>query len=254
MALVKKAVETNTIVGTFEDVNEDSGSVVAEVDADVAEVATANPNVQDKVKVQATAVIAKAQNTAVGAVAKFQTSLTNFENALPAVDFGVLPRLKGSNGMVMDGDDAKLGDEIQITLISFNDQYVITPGVDEKEATKSVRYSLDGVTIDATGESVATYIQMLKDVEGFDKAEMKKYVELVGILNSSSKDSEHLGNMVQVSLSPQSRKSFEAYRLQKSVKIRMGKDKEEGAEELTLRAVVKSMGNYTFTILQVSDK
>lgn len=253
MALVKKTVaDVNTVAGDFEDVTENE---VIEDEAQNAANTKDKPTVADRVKVEATVAVAKAANTAVGAVGtKFQASLGSFENALPAVDFGVLPRIKGSNGMLMDGDGGKLGELAQITLISFNDQFVITPGVDDKESTKFVKYSLDGVTIDATGESVATYIQMLKEVEGYDKAEMKKYCELVGILNSSEKKSEHEGNMVQVSLSPQSRKSFEAYRLQQSVKIKMGRATEEGSEELTLRAVVKTMGNYEFTSINISDK
>lgn len=212
------------------------------------------PTAEDKAKVAAVNAVAKAQSTAVGSVGKFQTALQAYEDALPAIDFGVLPRLKGSNGLILDADNAKLGSEVQITLISFNNQFVITPGEDSDEATKLVKYSSDGVTIDETGQSVADYIKYLVDVEGYKDASSKHYLELVGILNSAEKDTEHLGNMVQLSLSPQSRKSFEAYRLQKSVKIRMGRDTEEGAEELTIRAVVKTMGNYTFTILQVTDK
>lgn len=251
MALTKKpAVVENEVLaaGGFEDVdaNEQGGETEAAN-------ATA-PSTTDKVKVEAATAIAKAQNTAVGTPRKFETALQSFENALPPVDFGVLPRLKGSNGLIMDGDNAKLGSKLQMTLISFNDQYVITPGSDEVEATKLVRYSLDGLTIDSTGETVASYINKLKTVDGYPDADMKKYCELVGILNTAEKDSEHVGNMVQISLSPQSRKSFEAYRLQRSVKIRMGREVEEGSEELTVTAVVKTMGNYTFTILQVSDK
>lgn len=248
MALVKKPVEATTqTAGTFED---DDTTVAA---AAVVEQDT-KPSAEDKAKVSATVAVAKAQTTAVGAVGKFQTALQSFENALPAIDFGVLPRLKGSNGLILDNDNGKLGSEIQMTLISFNDQYVVTPGEDSDEATKLVKYSSDGITIDETGQAVAEYIQMLVEVEGYKDASVKHYLELVGILNSSEKESEHVGNMVQVSLSPQSRKAFEAHRLQKSVKIRMGRDTEEGAEEIKIKAVVKTMGSFTFTILQVSDK
>lgn len=246
MALVKKpAVETSA---AFEEVDTVEGTVET-----VAE-QSAKPTAADKVKVAASVAVASAKNTAVGAVGKFETALSGYENALPAIDFGVLPRLKGSNGMIMDGDNSKLGAEVRITLISFNDQYVITPGVDDPAATKFVKYSADGITIDSTGQSVASYIQQLKDVDGYEDADVKKYCEVIGILNKAEKETEHVGNMVQLSLSPQSRKSFEAYRLQQSVKIKMGRATEEGSEELVFRAVVKTMGNYTFTILQASDK
>lgn len=247
MALVKKPAASET-AGAFEE-DETTGTVEAD------EEVKASPTATDKAKVSASAAIAKAQTTAVGAVApKMVAVLSDFENALPPVDFGVLPRLKGSQGLILDGDNHKLGSTLQMTLISFNDLYVITTGEDDEASNSLVRYSLDGSTIDSTGEAVSDYIQRLKDVEGYEGAEMKRYCELVGILNSSDVESDHLGNMVQISLSPQSRKAWEAYRLQRSVKIRMGKETVEGSEELTIRAVVKTMGKFTFTVLQVSDK
>ena len=240
MALVKKEV------AAFEEVDAVEGTVET-----VAE-QTAQPTAADKAKVAATVAIATVKSTAVGAVGKFSTVLSDFENVIPAMDFGVLPRLKGSNGLILDGDNNKLGDEVQITLVSWNNNYVITPGSDDDEATKLVKYSTDGVTIDATGQSVADYIEQLRNVEGMKDAEMKHYIELIGILNSSTTDSEHAGNMVQISLSPQSRKSFEAYRIQQSVKIKMGRVEAEDSEELTVRAAVKTMGKFTFTILVLS--
>lgn len=247
MALVKKEVAAAP-VGAFEEVVEGAEQQVETV-AEQASAAKAQPSAVDKAKVEATVAVAKAKNTAVGAVGKFETVLSNLENALPAVDFGVLPRLKGSNGLILDGDNAKLGNEITITLISFNDQYVVTPGEDDDEATKLVKYSTDGVTIDATGQMVADYIHQLKTVDGYENAESKHYVELIGILNSSAIESEHKDNMVQISLSPQSRKAFEAYRIQQSVKVKMGRIEAAGTEEIKISAVVKTMGKFTFTVL-----
>ncbi len=259
MALVKKVAETTSVAaGQFEEIENEGTTVDNAAEATVetaaeAAAADAKPSVADKAKVAATVAVAKAQTTAVGAVApKFETALGGYQNALPAIDFGVLPRIKASNGAAMDGDDNRLGETFQMTLISFNDNYVVTPGVDDAKSTEFVRYSLDGVTIDSTGQLVSDYINELKTVEGYKDAEMKNYLDVIGILNSSEKPSEHLGNMVQVSMSPQSRKSFEAYRLQQSVKIKMGRAVEEGSEELTFKAVVKTMGNYTFTSFQVS--
>ncbi|MDI1360636.1 hypothetical protein [Methylotenera sp.] len=248
MALVKKpAVVAETTVGQFEEVEgEQTVETVAE---------QAAPSAADKVKVEATVAIAKAQNTAVGAVApKFQTVLSEFENALPIIDFGVIPRLKGSNGQIMDGDNASLGNNVQITLVSFNDQFVLTPGEDSDEATKLVRYSSDGVTIDATGQSVAEYINYLVVTEGYKDASVKHYLEVIGILNTAAEGQKHLGDMVQLSLSPQSRKAFDGYRIQRSVKVRMGKVPADGSEEITFRAKVKTMGKFTFTVLEASDK
>ena len=244
MALVKKAAETSETSAAFEEVESGAEQAVETVAEQAVEKAAAAP-----------APAVRTQNTAVAApLAKMVAVLADYQNALPAVDFGVLPRLKGSNGLIFDGDNAKLGATIQLTLISWNDQFVITPGDDDDASREFVKYSLDGKTIDSTGVAVSAYIERLKTVDGFKDAEMKQYCELVGILNHSDSASEHVGNMVQISLSPQSRKAFEAYRLQRSVKVKMNRETLEGSEELTIRAVVKTMGKFTFTVLQVSDK
>lgn len=212
--------------------------------------ATAQSNAADV----ANTAIAKASTTSAVAVGKLQTILADIENALPAVEFGVLPRLVGSNGQVMDGDKKLFGDSIKLTLVSWNKNFVISPGDDSDEAKALVRYSRDGVTIDDTGESVVEYLKNLREVEQYPDANVKEYCELVGILNEAAKPCEHVGGMVQISLSPQSRKSFEGYRLQQSVKVRLGQAAPEGQENIVIRAEVKSMGNNTFTLLKVSDK
>jgi hypothetical protein len=246
MAIVKNAAQA----GTFETVENEAENVQEQA---------VSPTATDAVKVEATVALAQIKNTAVGAVGKFSTVLADLENALPAVDFGVLPRFKANAGMIFDGDNAKVGDTIKITLISFNDQYVITPGVDDDEATKFVKYSADGITVDGTGQLVSEYINQLVTVEGYKLAEVKQYVELIGILNAAElagKDSgsEHIGNMVQVSCSPVSRKSFEAYRIQRSVKVQMGREDAATSQELVIRATAKTYGKFNFTAFAISDK
>jgi hypothetical protein len=115
-----------------------------------------------------------------------------------------------------------------------------------------VAYSTDGKVIDETGELVTDYVRKLKDDEGYEDAACKHYVELVGILNGSAKDSEYEGQLVMISLSPQSRKQFEGYRLQRSVQIRMGRIDAEshGSENLKLNAESKKMGSNTFTLVK----
>jgi hypothetical protein len=113
-----------------------------------------------------------------------------------------------------------------------------------------VRYSKDGQTIDGTGESVAAYLKKLRETDGYDQAAVKQYCELVVLLSKSEKPSEHVGNMVQISLSPQSRKLFEGYRYQESVKVALKKRSAEGIEQIRVSTEVKSQGQNTFTLLK----
>lgn len=203
-------------------------------------------------KVESTTAIAKAQASSVVASGPMKAILADKENALPAVDFGVLPRLTGSNGNVLDSDKKPMGTWIKLSLISWNKQFVISPGDDSDEAKALVRYSRDGVTIDETGENVNEYLNVLRTTNGYDDASVKEYCELIGILENAEKANDAVGQMVQVSLSPQSRKGFEAYRLQRSVLVKMGRATEEGSEKLKITTELKTFGANTFTLLKIA--
>jgi len=228
----------------FED--DDNGTTTAQRPAD--------PVVAEQV---ASTAIAKAAASSV-AVARDrpQAAFQDLKNALPPMDFGVLPRLVGANGIVMDADKNKLGVFIDLDLVSYNDEFVVSPGDDSAEAKKHVRYSADGKTINETGEDVAEYLKHLREVEEYPKANVKQYLQLVGILTASEKESEHKDGMVQVSLSPQSRKLFEGFQIQQGVKVLMGTAPavEEGkSPKIRLTADSRTLGDNTFTVLKPSQ-
>jgi hypothetical protein len=241
-------VETRPLAAAATAANEGSGS-----SAPVAEkTEPAVTTVPDTAGVPVGNEVAAARTTAVARPnAKMVTLLEDLKNALPAIEFGVLPRLTGSNGQIMDADKNKLGEQIEVQLISWNDEFCATPGDDSDEAKEKVKYSRDGTTLDGTGASVADYIKLLQ-TEGYSKASVKKYTQLICILTDSAKPSEHVGNMVLVSLSPQSGKSFQGYQLQESVKVARGKRSADGVENLVISTQVKSKNNKDFTLLNVT--
>lgn len=180
--------------------------------------------------------------------------LLEFKDAMPALEFGVLPRLVASNGNFLDPDKKALGSEIRLELLSWNDTFVLSPGDDSEAAKKATRFSRDGISINDSGESCAEYLRYLREDLNYPKAAMKVYVELVGFLVSTNgKAGELNGQMVMVSLSPQSRKRFQAYQLQLAVKARQGKVAADAAPILTLRCEVTSMGGKNFTLVKISD-
>jgi hypothetical protein len=83
---------------------------------------------------------------------------------------------------------------------------------------------------------------------------VKEYVEVLGILDKAAAESApHVGDMVQISLSPQSRKKFEAFRIQESVKARINSANALGAEpKVRFTAEAKSMNGNNFTLLTMS--
>lgn len=237
MALVKEKPAAAKPAGKFE---EDST------------VAAPAPAVNEpKAAAEATTAIVKAKSSSLAALGKFEAALVAQQNAMPPVDYGTFPRLVGSSGNVMDKDGRILGSYIDMTLLSWNETFVVSPGVDTDEAKEAVKYSRDGVTIDDTKQPVADYLKQLRETEGYKDASSKRYIELVGVLEAAEKDKTHVGQLVQVSLSPQSLKSFEAYRANASVMIRLGRQEAEGVESLRVTPEVKTKGAKSFTLLKV---
>lgn len=208
---------------------------------------------------------AAASTTAIAATApaslpalggKFNDVFKTLANALPTLDFGTIPRIIGAQGAaVVKGNgsaDLDLGETIDITLLSFNDEFCVSPGSSKDEDKKHVKYSRDGKTIEGTGESVNDYLNMLRTTLGLTEANVKRYVHLVGTLDDAQKKpaGAPFGDMVCVSLSPQSVKKWEGYRLQESVKAARGAS--TPSERVRLTAVKKSAPGLNWVELHAS--
>lgn len=253
MALRKNTNTEAAAKPAFEDIDGDT-TVVEQDSAAEAAATSAKPAAEAAPAAQEakTTAVVPAAAKSLAKAQKLETVLVDLENAIPKLDFGVIPRLVATQGSFQDADGKSLGDEVNFTLVSFNNQFIVSPGDDSEAAKEFVAYSTDGKVIDETGELVTDYVRKLKEDEGYEDAACKHYVELVGILNGSAKDSEYEGQLVMISLSPQSRKQFEGYRLQRSVQIRMGRIDAEshGSENLKLNAESKKMGSNTFTLVK----
>lgn len=150
-------------------------------------------------------------------------------------DFGTLPRLRATNGNIFDDKDRNLGQHAVIQIISWNLQYVMDP-CDNKAPSELVRYSYDSKVIDdGTGDTIADYILALK-ASGHACAACKTYGELVCVLLSSQKQSDLVGEMVTVQLSPTSLKAFEGYKLQRTFKASQGMASPDESEPVRLDA------------------
>lgn len=227
----------------FENPDEESDVAVAETAAPAAEKPAAN--------------VPATRTATGGAVAAPRPNMADcdvigaLKDALPPVEYGEGVRLVGSNGQLMDDDKKLLGDSITLVLLSWNHRYVISPGENGAEAKEHARYSLDGVTT-SKGENVDEYLANLRDKMGYSKASKKLYVDLFGILEAAGKPSDHVGNTVSVSLSPDSVKAFTGMRRDVVVKKMLGQidvDASAGVR-LTISTEIKSANGNTWTRLQ----
>ena len=167
------------------------------------------------------------------------------------VDYDTFERLKSGPGNIMDANGQSLGDEILMTVMSWQDAWDISPGTNDTAGKEVVRYSNDGVTISGTGQMISEYLAEIRP--NFPKAELKAKVILVGILDNAAKPTALLGKTVQISLSQQSRKTWDRYRYDRTLQIQMGKAKPEGAENIRIQALSRRTGTNDWTLLQVSD-
>lgn len=222
------------------------------------------PTAQDTSKVSATTAIAKAQTTGIVPAKvgrKFQPALIEFQDVIgqddiEALGIGAFPRITADlSGLVMD-KTREIGKSIKLELLSWNLRYIVTPGVDNEEANSLVRYSNDGLTISGTGESVVDYVKQLKDVEGYEKASVKTYMDLWGNLASEG-DGPEIDpadrQMIVVQLSPQSMSQFKALQMVRGVKISQGVVSAEEPFLVTITGESKTLnskrfGFMTFTI------
>jgi hypothetical protein len=215
------------------------------------------PKVSDdaaaKAGVSASTAVAKIAAGSLAHAIKTENVLAKMRDAIPAVEFGTFPRLIGANGAVCVKTDnsRNLGETVDVQLLSWSETFVVSPGSDKEEAKDFVRYSRDGVTIDETGEDVNQYLKYLRETEGYKDASKKKYIELIGFLTASQKSGGPTGEIVQVSLSPQSLLTFQAYMANVAVRVRLGQITAEGVENIRVTAEGKSGNGRNWTILKV---
>jgi hypothetical protein len=236
--------------------------------AAVQEAAAPAANDEAKPAATGTAVAPKASVTALTRPGKAPLALfEGLKDAMPRLDFGVLPRIVANAGVFQDrsNNNANLGDTIVVELVSFNDEFVLTPGVDNADAKELVAYSADGLTVDGDGRSCEEYLRFLREDQSYETAKMKQYTQLVGLLLEAKKGdkavpTELIESLVLVSLSPQSKKNFDGFRVQEAVKVRLGKravpseDGNDGSNVLVLSTEARSDGKNSWTVIKVAGK
>lgn len=196
-------------------------------------------------------VVVKKQGAALAPITggKFNFIVDTFKDIVEPLEWGTIPKITAKQGMFFDNDKNSLGNELEFTLVSFNSSFRVDPnaGNDDKDAFKDhARYSHDNVTLnDGSGVTVAEYLAELK--ESYPRATVKEYFELLVILNDSIEENENIGNMVQLSLSPESVKQFKSYKMQSTVKVARKVITPEQVPEMTAKAKIIN-GDFTYTI------
>ncbi len=181
---------------------------------------------------------------------KLVLALDFCKDATAPYDFGALPRITSEQGTLLC-DKENLGNQIEITIMSYNDAYTIAPN-DNDAPGDLCRYSYDGVTLnDGSGMTVEEHITELRGL-GYKKAGSTRRYEIIALLDDAIEDHDEIGSVVQLSLSNQSAKQFDRYKLNAAVNIRKGGLTEEDSARVTVTAKTKTFA-FTFTMMRFSS-
>lgn len=192
------------------------------------------------------------RSTAVASMQAGHQFMDSLKDAL-RVDWDTLNRIKATQGRIT-WDKVILGEWFEFSLMSWQDNWLVSPGSDSDEAKQFAKYSDDGKVIKDTGEDIQEYMQRLKDL-GYNEARLGKRCVLAMELLDCDKDVDSVdeGMLFQTDLAPTSRASFERYRVQSALDIGRGRATGDEVVRIRATAVVKQgAANKEFTQLEFS--
>jgi hypothetical protein len=156
-----------------------------------------------------------------------------FQKAGIEIDYSTFPRLRVDAGCIATPEGKEAGEFIEIQVVSYSPSWTVTAGVDGDEGKKHVRFSDDGQTVNPAGDGDEFAGMSLEDYKahlvglGFEKASIKTYTIVHGLaVEAEEVDFAHLNEMVSLSLSPQSKKKFDSYIINRTIQAKMGRVQE----------------------------
>lgn len=187
---------------------------------------------------KSTAVLARAPggqlktflNNGSGMVSPLADLRDAFTKAGIEIDYSTFPRLRVDAGCIATPEGKEAGEFVEIQVVSFSPTWTVTTGVDGEEGKKHVRFSDDGKTTNPAGDSDEFAGMALDEYkahlisQGFEKSSIKEYLVVYGLaLDAEEADFAHMNEMVALSLSPQSKKKFDSYMINRTIQAKMGR-------------------------------
>ncbi len=267
MALNKPNTQTTAQFETFEDTDMTTQeTTTANTDVAVEAITTFAKEVTNAVQAAQPATLAVAQTTTSAlAVARpkgqLATALANsnlFEKelreAMPVTweDFNSINAHSGRFQVKTGaGDPVKLGNELTLKLVSFQDQFVSAAKDTEAQGEGMVKYSDDGKVLnDGSGMTVTEHQQYLKD-QGEDPTLSHRMVVVGELLDGGEKAMElgMTGMLVQVVLAVTARRSFLSHGKQLAYQIANGRMSQDDAIHVKLVAQEAGSGKKQFALV-----
>jgi hypothetical protein len=145
------------------------------------------------------------------------------------------------------GSTDSIGNEITLSLMSWQDLWVCTPK-DNSAPAELVRYSDDGVTA-SDGTNMAEHLNALK-IGGYPNAKIEQRIVLAGGLEKSEKFTSLLDKPILINLSPSNRKQFIQYQGESAYAISKGRKQKEQALNVKLTCTVAKHEKNTYGLVK----
>lgn len=248
MALNKATSAPKTNTPAFEAVDENTTDNSAESTRSAAQARLAEAAAKhQETQTAATSTAVAAKPT--GAVAPM-AAMTNPLEALKGafhVEYDTLRNLNINQGNVIDKTTGKaMGDTIGLELLTYQDQWVVSPGVDGDEAKEHVRYSDDGITA-TDGTDMKAHLALLKQ-SGFADAKMSERLVIAGSVFEPGKLKDLKDSLVQINLPPTSRAAFKRYLMDQAFRVSKGLLSADGANRIKIECTIQKKGDNTWTV------
>lgn len=178
-------------------------------------------------KVTSTVAVAKAFGSSLATLNDAANVAKQFKKEVEAMkgaadfSYGTHRVFKFDNGVIkeMAGEKLVLGRWAKVRLLAWDNSFQVSPGEQGKDSGVYVGYSKDGVTLDSVsgeelksweGKSIDEYLTFLRDVEEFDKASKREFIDCqVAVLGCE--DEPEFTGVVQITLSSSSIPAFKKY-------------------------------------------
>lgn len=188
--------------------------------------------------------VAVRQSGALATTANERVIMDGMKDQIP-VDYNTFPQINITNGNFVDRESkVVLGDTLVFELLSYQDSYTVSPE-DDKAPKEMVRYSDDQVTC-SDGTLVKDHLDFLR-AAGYPQARVKQRAVVVGCIESTSKPSKFVDEIMQFDLSPASRKHWQRFMANTIILLRKGKRTEEQLRKIKATTQLVSKDSLTWT-------
>lgn len=180
--------------------------------------------------------------------------VNELQNSLPVTweDFTAINANQGQF-QIKGADTTKpIGKEIELKLVSFQDQWVSGPEDTESDVEGILKYSDDGVNLnDDSGMTIAEHQKFIAS-QG-EEPKLSHRLVLVGeLLKAEDAAMDVIGELVQVILSESGRRNFTSHTKQVAYQIANGRMASGDAEHIKLIASSAGTGKKQYTLVKTT--